>query len=175
VSTSDRRHIAPVRGGNGQFTRTLQTAQQDAECARLRSAGLTYQAIAENVGLSHRSLARQAVERALLAVVAEPAEELRRLELMKLDQLSVAAWEILEDNHVRVSAGRVMFLDDEPLPDTRPTLNAIDRLLKISERRSRLLGLDAPVQISAISMDAVDAEIIRLDAEIAAQHAAREL
>ncbi len=170
---SDRGHF--TRGGNGQFTRNVQTAQQDAECARLRSAGLTYRAIADDLGLCDASAARKCVERALLATVAEPAEELRRLELMKLDQLSVAAWEILEDNHVRVSAGRVMFLDDEPLPDTRPVLQAVDRLLKIAERRARLCGLDAPIQVSGITMDAVDAEIVRLDAEIAAQHAAREL
>lgn len=163
---SDRLHV--TRGGNGRFARNAETAEQDAEATRLRSAGMTYRAIADDLGLCDASAARKCVERALLATVAEPSEELRRLEMMKLDQLSVAAWEILEDNHVRVSAGRVMFLDDVPLQDTRPVLQAIDRLLKISERRSRLLGLDAPIRIGAISMDAVDAEILRLDAEIAA-------
>jgi len=69
----------------------VQTAQQDAEAARLRSAGVTYRDIAEALGICDASSARKCVERALLATVAEPAEELRRLELMKLDQLSVAA------------------------------------------------------------------------------------
>jgi len=164
VDQPNRVHLS--RGGNGKFTRNVQTAQQDAEAARLRSAGVTYRGIAEALGICDASAARKSVERALLATVAEPSEELRRLEILKLDQMSVVAWEILEDQHVRVSAGRVMYAGGVPVEDTRPVLAAIDRLLKISERRAKLMGLDAPVQISAITMDALDAGILELEAEL---------
>jgi hypothetical protein len=51
-----------------------------------------------------------------------------------------------------------------------PVLQAIDRLLKIQERRARLLGLDAPTQhrVNVLSEDAIDAEIARLEAELRA-------
>ncbi|GAA2395473.1 hypothetical protein GCM10010404_61300 [Nonomuraea africana] len=61
-----------------------------------------------------------------------------------------------------VSQGRVVrlgqpFIDDdgnaavddgrgEPLEDDAPVLAAIDRMLKIQERRAKLLGLDIPVK-----------------------------
>lgn len=48
-------------------------------------------------------------------------------------------------------------------------LQAIDRLLRISERRSRLLGLDAPVRtrVGTITLDAIESEIERLERELA--------
>jgi len=65
--------------------------------------------------------------------------------------------------------------DGVALTDPQPVLASIDRLLRIAERRARLLGLDSPIRVGAITMADIDAEIVRLDAEIAAQHAAREL
>jgi len=169
VDTSDGRHIHLKRGGRGRFERSADTAARDAKATELRSRGYSYQQIADTLGMHDRSAARKAVERALFATVAEPAEELRRLELLKLDALSVAAWQILGAEHPLASAGRVMTLNGEPLTDPQPVLNAIDRLLRISERRSRLLGLDAPIRVGAITMADIDAEIVRLDAEMAAR------
>ena len=65
------------------------------------------------------------------------------MELERLDRLYEAAVGVLERHHVTVSQGRVVQLDGEPLPDDGPVLQAIDRLLKLQERRARLLGLDA--------------------------------
>src|SRR5262249_27674484 len=66
--------------------------------------------------------AHRLVARALEITYQEPADELRKLELERLDTLSRALW---------------------PTATTDPpNLKAIDRLLKIMDRRAKLLGLD---------------------------------
>ena len=132
-----------TRGGDGKFTRSADTAERDAEAARLRTRGWDYPRIAEHLGFAGRSGAYAAVQRALKLTVEEPAAEVRAMELERLDRLYEAAVGVLERHHVTVSQGRVVQLDGEPLPDDGPVLQAIDRLLKIQERRARLLGLDA--------------------------------
>ncbi|WP_406735363.1 hypothetical protein OG508_28120 [Streptomyces sp. NBC_01108] len=132
--------------GRGRFVRTLTTAERDAEAALLRSKGWTYPRIAAELGYGHRADAYNAVQRVLKETVREAGEEVRTLELERLDRLEAAANEVLEREHVTVSNGRVVDLHGAPLPDDAPVLAAIDRLLKIQERRSRLLGLDAPVK-----------------------------
>ncbi|MFD5900995.1 hypothetical protein ACFWHG_05785 [Streptomyces microflavus] len=133
-------------GGDGQFVRSLTTAQRDAEAARLRTQGWTYQRIADHLDFKQRADAYNAVKRVLDATVREAGEDIRALELERLDRLEAAANEVLEREHVTVSNGRVVALDGAPLPDDGPVLAAIDRLLKIQERRAKLLGLDAPTK-----------------------------
>jgi hypothetical protein len=68
---------------------------------------------------------------------------------------------------VTVSHGRVIKDDfDEPILDDGPTLSAIDRILKIQERRAKFLGLDAPQRHEVVSVDAIDAAIADLNAQL---------
>ncbi|KOG84471.1 hypothetical protein ACZ90_25050 [Streptomyces albus subsp. albus] len=134
------------RGGRGQFVRSLSTAERDAEAARLRSLGWSYPRIAAELGWKTRADAHNAVKRVLKETVREAGDDVRTLELERLDRLEAAANEVLEREHVTVSNGRVVVLHETPLPDDGPVLAAIDRLLKIQERRARLLGLDAPTK-----------------------------
>ncbi|MFJ6319693.1 hypothetical protein ACIQJW_26785 [Streptomyces californicus] len=134
------------RGGDGQFVRSLSTAERDAEAARLRSLGWSYPRIAAELGWKTRADAHNAVKRVLKETVREAGDDVRTLELERLDRLEAAANEVLEREHVTVSNGRVVVLHEAPLPDDGPVLAAIDRLLKIQERRARLLGLDAPTK-----------------------------
>ncbi len=90
----------------------------------LRKAGLGYQAIADALGYKDASGAWRAVKAALKKTLQEPADELRTLELARLDDM-------LKAIASHVAAGN---------------LTAIDRALKIQERRARLLGLDAPAK-----------------------------
>lgn len=155
------------RGPKGQFVRTADTAERDAEAARLRARGRSYLAIATELGYVDHAGARKAVQRALVAIVAEPAEEVRALQLEQLDRLTAAALAVLERNHVTVSHGRIIRDDeDKPLLDDGPVLTAIDRLLKIQERRAKLLGLDAPARHEVVTLDALDTEIEQLTAEL---------
>lgn len=157
------------RGGDGRFTRTPETAERDAQAARLRARGMSYPRIAAELGYADHTGAWHAVQRALRATVAEPAAEVRQLELDRLDQLWEAALAVLERRHVYVQGGKVVtqiteyvrdddgniLLDEdgnpraesvEELVDDGPTLKAVETLLKIQARRAALQGLDAPVK-----------------------------
>jgi hypothetical protein len=134
-----------TRDGNGRYTRDLATAERDAEAARLRSRGMTYRQIAAHLGVTVGN-AHAAVQRALAEVIAEPAADALAFELERLDQLYQAALKVLEAQHITVSNGRVVELDGVPLPDDGPVLQAIDRLVRISESRRKLLGLDQPAK-----------------------------
>lgn len=163
----DNRRPRKQRDGRGRYIRTADSAERDAEACRLRTLGHTYDQIAAEVGFADRSKARQAVERGLTAIVAEPASELRVLELARLDELWRRAWAILEREHQVVQLGKVVRdRDGQAVVDHGPTLQAIDRLLKIQERRAKLLGLDAPTRVEAITVDEIDAEIARLATEL---------
>lgn len=146
--------------------RSIKTAERDGEAARLRARGLTYREIGDRLGMAPQS-AHEAVQRALVEAVREPADEVRALELARLDALLAHAWAVLERYHVTVQQGRlVLDPDGDPIPDDGPVLAAIDRVLKIQDRRARYLGLDAPVRHEVLTLDAVDAEIARLTREL---------
>ncbi len=158
----------PDRGNNGRYTRGVTAARRDARAAELRTRGLSYQQIADQLGYTSRANAYRAVARALAEIVAEPAAELRALELARLDAMARAARAVLEGEHWVVSHGRVVEHDGRPLVDDAPVLHAIDRLLAIQTRRARLLGLDAPAKVRVITEDLLDREIERLTAEVEA-------
>ena len=100
----------------------VQANERQLKALTLRKAGVGYWAIAEACGYKDHSGAWRAVKAALKKTLQEPADELRTLELARLDDM-------LKAIAPHVAAGN---------------LTAIDRALKIQERRSRLLGLDAP-------------------------------
>jgi hypothetical protein len=164
--TSGQGHKDKPRSGRGRFVKSIDTAKRDADAARLRAEGKTYDQIAEALDFSDRSLARRSVERALAAVVREPADELRQLELIRLDALWVEAVKVMTTEHITVNNGRVIEVDGVPLKDDAPTLQAIDRLLKIMERRAKLVGLDSATKVEVLSVDALDREIAKLTAEL---------
>lgn len=159
--------VSDSRGGNGRYSKSLSSAERDAEACRLRVRAMSYAQIAKQLGYADEGHAYQGVSRALRATVEEPAAEVRKTELERLNNLYEAALAILERMHVTVSQGRVVYLGDLPLADDAPALAAIDRLLKIQERRARLLGLDAPVKHEVRNVDALDAEIEQLVARLA--------
>lgn len=164
------------RGKNGRYIRTIDSARRDADAASRRAAGMSYRQIAEAMGYENESGAYKAVQRALAATVAEPAGELRQLEVTRLDAmlLDVMAardrvMAVLEREHYVVSEGRVVRKDgkdSDPLEDDEFILKCIDRLyaandrlLRIQDRRSKLLGLDAPVQAQVAVTELTQADI----------------
>lgn len=104
--------------------RMIEAALHEQQALDLRIAGVSYRDIAKAIGLSP-SGAHKAVDRALAEIAEqtnEKAERVRSIELQRLDKMSTAVWkEVVNGNYA-----------------------AIDRALRIQERRSRLLGLDAP-------------------------------
>lgn len=136
-----------VRDGKGRYDRDPDTAAQDARACELRARSFTYQQIADQLGMS-KGHAYASVQRALRETIQEPAEELRQLELIRLDDLHRAARTVMEATHYVVDRGQVVEWAGSPLVDDGPVLAAIDRMLRVQERRAKLLGLDAPQRVS---------------------------
>jgi hypothetical protein len=132
------------RGGNGQFTRSVDTVQRDALAARLRARNATYKEIAERLRYESESGAYKAVQRALAAVPVEDVTELRAIECERLDEIARRLWSVFDTKYPLIN-GRREFVDKQGayVEDPRHLLTIVDRLLRISERRAKLLGLDA--------------------------------
>lgn len=155
------------RGARGKYVRSLTAAKNDAHAAELRTAGWTYRRIAAELDMSVSS-AHGAVQRVLKETVREAGDDLRALELERLDaelerltDLEDAARTVLDRKHVTVSHGRIIHTADpdtgeeQPLIDDGPVLQAIDRLIRIDEARRKngesrrkLLGMDEPTKTS---------------------------
>lgn len=139
-----------------------------ARALKLRAAGATLDDIMAAVpGYKSRAAVSQDISRALATLRTEPADEMRALGNERLDLLWRTAMQILGRTHYLVSNGRLMTTTDgQPMRDDDPALRAIGVLLNVEQRRARLNGLDAPKQVEVITLDAVEAEIRRLNAEL---------
>ena len=102
----------------------IKRMETEWQCVELRKAGVSYENIAKKLGLGNASCALQMVRRALSRVDTEATKDLRDLETRRLDDMLFSIW-----GHVR-----------------KGHFGAIEKALKIMERRARLLGLDSPVK-----------------------------
>lgn len=156
------------RGGRGKFVPSIETIKRDAYAAKLRSEGRTLQEIADELGFTGTGAASNAIDRGMIAAgINQDAERALQLELYRLDQNYLTALEISRKEHYAVSAGRVVHLYDEegnktPVRDYMPVLAAIDRMLKIGERRAKLLGLDSPTRVEFSTFDAINQAYLEL-------------
>jgi len=148
-------------------------AERQARVVDLRRQRIPFHKIGEQLGIS-RQRAQQLYEEAIQAV-KEPSVRAHRAEMLEqLDELEQAALKVLATEHVVVQQGHIVskILDEdeegnpvygEPLIDDAPVLNAIDRLLKIQERRARLVGADAATKVEVEShVDPESIELLRL-------------
>jgi len=126
--------------GKGATTRkeALDTAERRKFVLNLRQSGATYPQIAEQA-LRHfgkdklprgwdERYAYKDVKRELDKMrdeMAEATEQIRELELMRLDRMMLALWSQAINGHQ----------------------GAVDRILRIMKRRADLTGLDAPKKI----------------------------
>lgn len=105
----------------------------------LRRSGMAYSAIAVKLGLSKsraHALVQLGLEDAREQIVTQ-ADELRTEEISRLDGM-------LRKVYTKAAAG---------------DLQAVDRVLKIGERRAKLLGLEAPVRIETTGKDGAPIEV----------------
>lgn len=107
-----------------QAERRVKAHTRQLQALELRKAGLTYARIAEVCGYASKMGAHKAVQAAIRSTLREVAEDVRSLEIDRLDALLTGVYpQAIKGNQ-----------------------GAIDRVLRIMERRAKLLGLDAPVQ-----------------------------
>ena len=146
--------------------------KRDREASRLAAIGHSPDEIAEILTLNDRRTglpdprrAIAAIRRGLTAVYQFTNDETKLKELQSLDEMERHLWQSLRREHVLVQQGRVIMIEGQIVQDERFVLEALDRILKIKERRSKYLGLDAQVRLS-VEADQLGGEIAQMIAMI---------
>ena len=124
----------------------LTLAERTKQELQLLLAGASYREIAEAVGVAP-STVHDDVQRALRDIPRREADELRQVEVERLDRLQRAVW----------------------ADAVKGDLPSVDRAVRIIDRRAKMLGLDAPQQVEVSGQD------VDLDATVAKILAAARL
>lgn len=144
-------------------TPSEETKHKQCQILAMRRDAMSFPQIAKQLG--HTSpYVHKLYTKALKDIIKEDVESTRAIELMRLDKLYREATKVLDSFHPMVNSGEVVrdVIDDEigqpvinpatgnpvmvRLQDVGPRLAAIDRAVRIMDRRARLLGLDAPTR-----------------------------
>ncbi len=115
---------------------TIRSVERRQKSLALRKAGLTYVAIGQELGISEKAVRKHVLAALALSrdLSESDARDIRTLELERLDALLVGVW------------GNARKGDAE----------AVRAVIRIMERRAKLLGLDAKTEISATVKHEVD-------------------
>ena len=105
---------------------TPERIDKEREIVELRTEGYVWREIAQQVGMSTAGVYK-AYNRAMTRVIAPSIEEHRELELDRLDILQRTYWQ----------------------PAVNGNLRAADYVLRVIDKRAKLLGLDAPLKVQA--------------------------
>jgi hypothetical protein len=118
----------------------VELLQRECEIVELRTEGFVWREIAQRVNMSTAGVAK-AYDRALERIIAPAVEQHRTTELDRLDILQRVYWQ----------------------PAINGNLRAADFVLRVIEKRAKLLGLDAAIKIQTevVTYDGSD-----LDAEV---------
>lgn len=117
-------------------------AARDLKIYQLRATGMSHADIAKALNISPKAvsaaISRQA--RRLNTQSSESFFEVLRLELDRLDKLQASVWPLAQHRQVTMADGSVVQME--------PDLKAVETLLKISQDRRKLLGLDAAQKVT---------------------------
>lgn len=108
--------ISPAKAKRIDRNRQLRDALE------LRKAGVPYATIAERLGWNSPQAAHKAVQKAMKQMVNDSVEEVKAIELERLNHLFMLAWAKAQNGDLR----------------------AIETAVRINERISAMRGLDAP-------------------------------
>lgn len=179
LKTNNPRHIANKRTGG---KRTVEQREADKRfCADLFVKGYTYRQIAERLNKHNREngLEYELTYKTIFCDINQVLVEWKKerfetidnyiqLELKKLDKMEVelwSAWDRSKDvkrktkiiggtiNDNTVSGGA---LDSRQLETTNGDPRYLDLLLKVQERRAKLLGYNAPVKLDVYNQPPKD-------------------
>lgn len=106
------------------MTRKEAYARRALKAMELREQGKSYEVIASTLSVSNAT-AFQMVQRALSRFQQEAAEDVKKMEVKRLDRMLDALWD------------RAMAGDDK----------AVERILQIMDKRAKYLGLYAPIEV----------------------------
>jgi hypothetical protein len=116
----------------------IESLERTGEAIELRKAGATFAMIGDYFGISAQA-AHAMVVKGLKATLAEPAAELRALAVERLDHMLSAIWGAATNGDLYAQAG----------------------VLRLEERRAKLLGLDTPQRIEEVG-EVADAKVTLL-------------
>lgn len=111
--------------------RRISAKEKQAEALELRKQGRTLAEIAKALGYSSPSAASKAIESAMTRVVTPGVEALRSLENERYDTALAGLWDDVKDGN----------------PES------VNAFIRLSARRCKLLGLDAPMKIAQTDPD----------------------
>lgn len=117
-------------------------AERAARAFALRKAGLSYRDIGLELGVNHVTVYKdvQATIKQFLDEAREHHTQIMAIEAARLDDLQRVMWE------------------QAAMGDRR----AVDTVLKIMERRAKLLGLDTPVATKAVNVTLTPDELSQM-------------
>ena len=118
-------------GESKSSPRRIDGRERQRQALELRKSGATLEAIAEAVGYRSRQAAHDSIKRALAAIPRLAAQQLRDLDVDRLDRLIFAMWP------------RALRGDAE----------AVNSVLRILAQRARLLGLEVKEPVPGSSRD----------------------
>lgn len=122
--------------GNKVMTKEF-LAERDSRIFKMRQAGVATAEIAKRFGVSpaavNKAVNRQLTKLNTESLMAYP--EVLRMELERLDSLQAAIWPMTQHRKVK--------LDDGSEIQVEPDIKAINQVLQIMDRRSKLLGMDS--------------------------------
>ena len=134
-------------------------AAEQARCFELKLQGWSYRRIAKEMGLSLGTVSNR-IKDAIAERVDPLVEEYRAIELEKLEEAERPLWE--------------QVLSENPRDRGRLARN-VEVLIKVSERRSKLVGMDAPEkQEIAAQVEHKPAEVLSLIEQAKQRVAAEE-
>jgi len=124
--------------------------------------------IARQLGVSGWQ-AHMLVERGVARLTEQGAAKRRARDAEALDELERRTWELVDQPGHQVSlSGRIVTdpQTGEPMPDLEKRRRAIETVLRVLERRAKLLGLDARAQGDvSVTLDAAVAAVRLLEEE----------
>jgi hypothetical protein len=158
-----------ARGGDGRFLRTLETTERDAKACRLAAQGWTLDAIAAELGYAAKGNVSRAIHALLIETAnAAGAGELRLKQLREMAELRRSMWAVVDDPPPLVDRqGRIVIdgATGERIPDIQAQVGAAAVIIRAAEREAKLTGADAPRRTEVLSLDLIQAEILRLRTE----------
>ncbi|MHB1186107.1 hypothetical protein [Thiobacillus sp.] len=162
--------------------KSIREAERRAEILRLRLDGHSLSAIGDRLGIRADSV-HDIITRALRAMTQDPSQELLTLELARLESLYAEAMSAVRAFTPLLHNGKIVQIpvidsngqtvkdpeSGQPLTcvaqDRQPVLAGIACAIRISERRAKLLGLDAPIRAQTnltVSNDEPESDLSKL-------------
>lgn len=128
---------------NGRHPVRVDAAFRQTLAMRLRIKGYSYLEIGKRVcptSVNPAAVAYKMVGEGVKSVRLDSAEQMRDIELTRLDALQTLAWLAIEKAAKR--------------GNTQAVATGVNSVVRISDRRAKLMGLDAPVKYDLLMHEA---------------------